>query len=318
MHKYHQLSQEERYTITALLRSHKSQAFIARKLKRSPSTISREHERNRKPSDHIYRAEAAHSYAVARRRRAHRGSRFSKKEIQLVIRCLKMNWSPEQISNKLRIRKKLYISHETIYKFVLRDKKKGGTLYKHLRVVPKLRRKRYNSHDSRGILRGKRHISKRPKCVEKRRVLGHWEGDTMIGTDLHHCLLTLVERKSGYLVIRKLRARTEGAVTRAAAKVLRKERRRIKTITLDNGSEFHNYKELEKRFPVKFYFATPYHSWERGTNENTNGLIRQYFPRGTCMRKINQWKCDQIANKLNTRPRKRHDYRTPKEVYYGN
>ena len=125
-----------------------------------------------------------------------------KKEIQLVIRCLKMNWSPEQISNKLRIRKKLYISHETIYKFVLRDKKKGGTLYKHLRIIPRLRRKRYNSHDSRGILRGKRHISIRPKCVEKRRVLGHWEGDTMIGTDLSLLLVNPCGKKiriSGYL-----------------------------------------------------------------------------------------------------------------------
>jgi IS30 family transposase len=318
MRKYHQLSQEERYTITGLLRSHKSRAFIARELKRSPSTITRELGRNRKPSDHIYRAEAAHSYAVARRRRAHRGSRFTKKQLRLVIRLLKQNWSPEQISNILWMKKKMYISHETIYKLILQDKKKGGNLFTHLRIVPKLRRKRYNSHDSRGILRGKRHISKRPKSVERRKVFGHWEGDTMIGKDLHHCLLTMVERKSGYVVIRKLRTRTEAAVTKAAAKVLRRERGRIKTITLDNGSEFHNYKELERRFSVKFYFATPYHSWERGTNENTNGLIRQYLPRGTCMRKISQLHCDRIAFKLNTRPRKRHEYRTPKEVYYGN
>jgi transposase, IS30 family len=318
MSKYHQLSQEERYTITGLLRSHKSRAFIARELKRSPSTISRELGRNRKPSDHIYRAEAAHSYAVARRRRAHRGSRFTKKQLQLVIRLLKQNWSPEQISNILWKKKKIHISHETIYKLILQDKKKGGNLFHHLRIMPKLRRKRYNSHDSRGILRGKRHISKRPKSAERRKVLGHWEGDTMIGKDLHHCLLTLVERKSGYVVIRKLRTRTEAAVTKAAAKVLRREKGRIKTITLDNGSEFHNYKELERRFSVKFYFATPYHSWERGTNENTNGLIRQYLPRGTCMRKISQLHCDRIAFKLNTRPRKRHEYRTPKEVYYDN
>jgi IS30 family transposase len=318
MRKYHQLSQEERYTITGLLRSHKSRAFIARELKRSPSTISRELGRNRKPSDHIYRAEVAHSYAVARRRRAHRGSRFTKKQLRLVIRLLKQNWSPEQISNILWKKKKIHISHETIYKFILQDKKKGGNLYNHLRIMPKLRRKRYNSHDFRGILRGKRHISKRPKSVERRKVLGHWEGDTMIGKDFHHSLLTLVERKSGYVVIRKLRTRTEAAVTKAATKVLRRERGRIKTITLDNGSEFHNYKELERRFSVKFYFATPYHSWERGTNENTNGLIRQYIPKGTCMRNVSQLNCDRIAIKLNTRPRKRHEYRTPKEVYYGN
>jgi transposase, IS30 family len=176
MRKYHQLSQEERYTITGLLRSHKSRAYIARELKRSPSTITRELVRNRKPSDHIYRAEVAHSYATARRRRAHRGSRSTKKQLRLVIRLLKQNWSPEQISNVLWKKKKLQISHETIYKFILQDKKKGGILYNHLRIMPKLRRKRYNSHDFRGILRGKRHISKRPKNVERRKVFAHWEG----------------------------------------------------------------------------------------------------------------------------------------------
>jgi IS30 family transposase len=317
MRKYHQLSQQERYTITAYLRSHKSQAFVARKLKRSRSTISRELKRNRKPFDNKYRAETAHSYAVARRRRVHRGSRFTNTQMDMVIRLLRKNWSPEQISNILRMKKRLHISHETIYKFILQDKKKGGVLYHHLRIVTKPYRKRYNSHDFRGILRGKRHISKRPKGVEGRKTFGHWEGDTMIGKDLHHGLLTIVERKSGYLVIRKLKTRTEHAVTKAAATVLRREKRRVKTVTLDNGSEFHNYKELERRFHVKFYFASPYHSWERGTNENTNGLIRQYLPKGTCMRKVTQLRCDQIAHKLNTRPRKRHNYKTPFEVYYG-
>lgn len=317
MCKYHQLSQQERYTLTALLKSHKSRAQIARVLQRARSTITRELERNRKPSDHIYRAEAAHSYAVARRRRVHRGSRFSNKQMKPVIRLLKKNWSPEQVSNILKQKKILNISHETIYKFVLKDKEKGGDLFRHLRIMPKLRRKRYNSHDFRGILRGKRHISKRPKSVEKRKVLGHWEGDTMIGTDLHHCLLTMVERKSGFVVIRKMKSRTEGAVTKSAVKVLKKYETRFTTITFDNGSEFHNYKELERRFYVRCYFATPYHSWERGTNENTNGLIRQYIPRGTCMRKVSQVQCDRIAFNLNTRPRKRHGFQTPQEVYDG-
>lgn len=317
MSKYHQLSQEERYTLTALLRSHHSHADVARELKRSPSTISRELARNRKPSDRKYRAEPAHSYAIARRRRAHRGSHFSQKQMIKVVRLLKKKWSPEQVSNILRQRKILSISHETIYKFVLLDKKKGGNLYRHLRIMPKNKRKRYNSHDSRGILLGKRPISKRPKYVEKRKALGHWEGDTMIGKDLHHCLLTLVERKSGHVIIRKMKSRTEAAFTRAAKKVLKKNKSRFKTITFDNGTEFHNYKELERRFHVTCYFATPYRSWERGTNENTNGLIRQYIPRGTCMKKLSQVQCDRIAFKLNSRPRKRHGYRTPNQVYYA-
>ncbi len=156
MRKYHQLSQEERYTLTAMLRSHKSCADAARELKRSRSTISRELARNRKPSDRKYRAEPAHSYAIARRRRVHRGSHFSHKQLIPVVRLLKRKWSPEQISNILKQKRILSISHETIYKLVLIDKIKGGNLYSHLRIMPKTNRKRYNSHDSRGILLGKR------------------------------------------------------------------------------------------------------------------------------------------------------------------
>jgi transposase, IS30 family len=317
MCNYQQLSQEERYTITALLRSHSSKAEIARFLKRSPSTIYRELSRNRSTHDNDYRAEVAHSYATARRRRSRRGSHFTLEQMQMVIVLLKEKWSPEQISNVLALEKKLFISHETIYQFILKDKKMDGSLFRHLRIMPKLRRKRYNSHDSRGILPGKRYIANRPKYIDSRKTFGHWECDTVIGSDRHHCILTLVERKSGLVIIRKLQSRTESAVTRAAIAVLNKHHSRIKSITFDNGSEFHGYKKLEERFPVTCYFANPYHSWERGTNENTNGLVRQYIPKGTCMRKLTQVKCDWIASKLNCRPRKRHGYKSPQEVFYG-
>jgi IS30 family transposase len=318
MNQYRQLSQEERYTITAFRVSRRPAADVARALNRCPSTISREVARNRCTSDCSYRAEVAHSYATARRRRERRGFRHTAEQWEQVIALLKEKWSPEQIANHLRLHGSFTISHETIYRYILEDKKRGGTLFRHLRIMPKVRRKRYNSRDSRGILPGKRHISARPVSVETRKKFGHWEADTMVGRDLHHCVLTLVERKSGFAIIRKMPARTAAAVTEAALPVIRKLKADFRSLTLDNGTEFHGYKELEDRFPLKCYFATPYHSWERGSCENLNGLIRQYIPKGASMAPLTQQQCDLIAGKLNSRPRKRHAYRTPGEVYREN
>ena len=315
MSSYRQLSQEERYRITGLLISRRTDADIARALGRSQSTISRELARNRGNCDGAYRADLAHSYATARRRRERRGFHLTADQWEQVTTLLKEKWSPEQISNCLKMYGNFTVSHETIYRYILNDKKHGGTLFTHLRIMPKVRKKRYNTRDSRGILPGKRHISTRPPEVETRKQIGHWEGDTVIGRDLHHCILTLVERKSGLVVIRKMSSRTADSVTLAALPAIREHQANFKTLTLDNGTEFHDYKVLENYFPLKCYFATPYHSWERGSNENLNGLIRQYLPKGTCMSGVTQAHCDYIAFKLNSRPRKRHGFRTPQEVY---
>lgn len=315
--KYHQLTQEERYRITALLRVGYSQAEIAAELGRARSTISRELKRNVTRHDGHYRAEKAQQYSVARRRRERRRSWFSCEQMAEVDRLLVRKWSPEQIADDLRKRDICTISHETIYRYILRDKKRGGTLYTHMRIMSKKVRKRYNSKDSRGVLAGKRHISERPFEAEKRLQIGHWEGDTVIGSDKHACILTMVDRFSGYAIIKKLKARTAEQATRAAALVIAEQAGKIKTITLDNGTEFHSYAQLERDFPVTCYFATPYHSWERGSNENLNGLIRQYLPKGTCMKRLTQKECDWIANELNTRPRKRYGFRTPAEMYHA-
>jgi IS30 family transposase len=312
---YQQLSQQERYIITACSISHLSKAETARRLGRSASTISRELARNRRTSDRRYRADEANEKAVARRKEARRGFRHSKEQWVVVMRLIAEKWSPEQICGILKVHGSFSISHQTIYKRITVDKQEGGELYKQLRIMPKARRKRYKSHDSRGILPGKRHISTRPAVVETRKQLGHWEGDTVIGADLHHSILTLVERTSGFAIIKKLSSRTTAEVIKAAISALREHEGKFKTITLDNGTEFHDYKTLEAHFPVQCYFATPYHSWERGSNENLNGLIRQYLPKGVSMRGVTQADCDQIAFKLNSRPRKRHGYKTPAEVY---
>jgi IS30 family transposase len=210
----------------------------------------------------------------------------------------------------------LAISHETIYRYVWADKRAGGQLWTHLRGARKQRRKRYGRYDSRGRLAGKRPITRRPAVVEGRTQVGHWEVDTLLGAGpAGPCALSLVERKTGYLVLGKLRQRVAEEVKRRARRLIRAQPRPVRTITADNGTEFHEYGALERATAVRFYFATPHHAWERGTNENTNGLLRQYLPKRASMAHLTQQDCNRIATKLNRRPRKRLGYRTPEECY---
>ena len=316
MRTYRQLTSEERYALSALRKQGCSQAEIARTLGRDRSTISREVRRNSKDrTGRVYRAGLADDYARWRRSRSRRNQRVSVEDWAVVVALLNQEWSPEQISGRLRKRGRLRISHETIYRFVWADRRLGGCLYRHLRGAQKKRRKRYGRYDSRGRLAGKRHISERPPGAENRSRFGHLEGDTVLGSSDKHCILTLVDRKSGYTMIGKLKARTVEATNCSALELISTAPRRIHTVTLDNGTEFHGYKDLEAATGVQFFFATPHHSWERGTNENTNGLIRQYLPKKKSMAHLSQADCDRIADRLNNRPRKRLNYRTPKECH---
>jgi transposase, IS30 family len=315
---YRQLNGEERSALAALRSVGLSKAEIARELGRQRSTVGRELKRNAAPHDGRYRATRAEERAVARRKRSRRNSQFGRVEMERVEELLKEEWSPEQVSGHLERTRELAISHETIYRHVWRDLKAGGTLHTHLRSARKQCRKRYGRYDSRGRLAGKRMIGERPASVERRRRTGHWEIDTMMGESLGEssdCILTLVERKSGYVLIGKLSARTAAEANRALLELMARHPGRVATITADNGTEFHWYGKVEEVSPVKFYFATPHHSWERGTNENTNGLIRQYLPKGQTMAKVTQSQCDLIAEQLNNRPRKRHGYKTPNQCF---
>jgi IS30 family transposase len=231
-----------------------------------------------------------------------------------MVAHLKQEWSPEQISGRLARSGELRISHATIYRYIWEGRRQGGLLHLHLRGARKKRRKRYGRYDSRGRLAGKRMISERPAGAENRSRVGHLEGDTVLGTD-KHALLTLVDRKTGYVMIGKLRARTVEATNRRAIDLINNAARRTRSVTVDNGTEFHGYKAIEAATGADFFFATPHHSWERGTNENTNGLIRQYAPKRTSLAHLTQAECDSIAEKLNSRPRKRLGYRTPAECY---
>ena len=316
--KYRQLNAEEREVLAALRSAGWSQAEIARHLGRHRSTVWRELKRNCAPYDGWYRSKRAHQRAHARRYRSRRNSQFARADWARIEELLKEEWSPEQVAGYLGRRQELSISHETIYRHVWQDLRAGGTLHRHLRGARKQCRKRYGRYDSRGRLAGKRMIGERPPTVDLRRRVGHWEIDTVMGESLGEssdCILTLVERKTGYLMIGKLAARTAAEANRALLELMARHPGRVRTITADNGTEFHWYAQIEAVTPVRFYFATPHHSWERGTNENTNGLIRQYLPKGQSMAGVTQSQCDTIAEQLNQRPRKRHAYKTPNQCF---
>lgn len=312
---YHQLTQEERYLISSGVRLKRSRRELAKLLGRSPSTLSRELRRNATAHDGLYRAAKAHSYALARRRRSRRSPQFSHQVLSQVDAAIRQRWSPEQIVGRFRAKGQIVPSHETIYRRLRGDKHLGGSLWRFTRILSKMGRKRYRSRPARGVLLGKRHISERPAIVQSRGRFGDWEADTVMGTGSSHCLLTMVERRSGFTLIRKLKARTMTQVTHAASQAIARMRGRFRTLTFDNGTEFHDYETLERLFGVTCYFATPYHSWERGANENLNGLLRQYLPKGQCLRWVSQTQCDQIAKQLNARPRKRHNFTTPRDVF---
>lgn len=312
---YHQITPAERYTLATLRKQVPalSNAAISRLMGRHRSTIGREIARNSTPYDGAYRPSRAHEQANGRRSRSRRNSRFSAADWKLVVGLLRERLSPDQISGRLRLECRLEISHESIYRFIRRDKKRGGQLFRLLRLPAKWR-KRNNGPERRGILRGKRHISERPPAVETREEFGHWEMDTIVSSNDRHCVLSLVERATGCVLLGKLRSRSVAATNRRVIRLIRRHRHLFKTVTVDNGTEFHGYREIERATGIAFYFATPYRSWERATNENTNGLLRQYIPKGRSMKRLTQAGCAEIALRLNNRPRKRHRYFSPIEV----
>lgn len=312
--RYRQLTSEERYALSTLRKQGFSAASIGKALGRHRSTIVREVARNAR-NDGGYRPSTADDLARWRRSRSRRNQRFGATQWALVQRGLEQHWSPEQISGRYRRRRILGISHETIYRYIWRDWFYGGTLHRYLRGARKQLRKRYGRYDSRGRLAGKRMIQDRPIGAENRSRVGHLEGDTIIGGLDRHCVLTLVDRKTGYVLIGKLSARNVEEANQQAIALIRNAPRRTMTMTVDNGTEFHGYRALEQATGIRVYFATPHHAWERGTSENTNGLIRQYLPKRVSMAKVTQQDCARIANVLNNRPRKRLGFLTPTEVY---
>ncbi len=290
-------------------------AEMAKHLGRHPSTLYREVKRNRSAHDDRYRASHSVEKASGRKRRSRRNWLYGPTEFEPVESLIRQRFSPEQIVGRRKLEGQDIMSHETIYRWIWQDKRCGGTLWKNLRGSRKQRRKRYGQYDSRGRLTGKKPIEQRPAVVANRERIGDWEIDTVHGRG-KACVVTVVERKTGLLRMGPIHRATKEQTLDRTVKLLWAERQRVKTITADNGTEFHNYRELESILDTRVYFATPHHAWERGTNENTNGLIRQYLPKGTNLSHITQQQCDRIAEQLNNRPRLRLGFKTPNESYY--
>lgn len=312
---YTHLTREERYQIHALLRQNVTAAVIAAQLQRSASTISRELKRNAGAKG--YTPARAHERASGRQKKRRNARQCSAQQWRQVDNYLRLELSPEQVSGRLRLEAVLSISHECIYQHIYDDKRRGGDLIKHLRCQ-KTRRKRYGSgQERRGTLKDRVCIEQRPAIVETRSRIGDWEGDTVIGKGHQGVLVTLVERKSRYTLARQLDSRHSALVTEAVIELLRPHKAWCETITFDNGKEFAEHAFIAASLGADVYFAHPYHSWERGLNENTNGLLRQYFPKCTNLRRVSQCDVDDALYRLNHRPRKCLNYRTPHEVFMG-
>ncbi|MEI8301410.1 MAG: IS30 family transposase [Chlamydiota bacterium] len=310
---YKRLAREQRYLIEIDLKSGLSIRTIAHRLKISPSTVSREVNRN--SGKRGYRHNQAQSKANLRKTSKIRQRKLTASLLRKVNALIKEDMSPKQISGRLKLLEDIDISHETIYRHIWEDKKQGGSLYFHLRRKAKKYNKRSTSSAGRGKIPNRVDISKRPKIVEKKKQIGHFEGDLIVGKDHKGAILTLVERATKVSFLFKLKNKEAKAVTKGIIKILKRFKGIIKTITFDNGKEFSLHEKVSKSLGIKCYFATPYHSWERGLNEHHNGLIRQYIPKKTDFSLVTKKYLIKIQNKLNNRPREVLGFKTPREVF---
>ena len=313
MKHYSQLTLEQRYIIYSMLKIGLTQSKIAEVIGIHKSTVSRELKRNR--GGRGYRPKQADAFAKERHQAKVR-PQIDGNAWVFIERLICKEWSPEQISGWMKQNMKISISHEWIYQYVLKNKLAGGSLYLHLRCKQK-RKKRYGSYDRRGYLKNRVSIDDRPDIVEARSRVGDWEADTIIGKAHKQAIVSLTERKSGLALIYKVGRRTKGNTEGAIKRLLGSISDQVLTITSDNGKEFANHEQIAKRLKCDFYFAHPYSSYERGTNENTNGLIRQYFPKNRDFRTITDSEIIRAMKRLNNRPRKRLGYKTPNEVFFG-
>lgn len=310
---YHHMTQEIRSQIYAL----KSTGIALRKIGRivgyDASAISREIKRN--TGGRGYRYKQADAMAKERRTKASRTPKKLTPELVSIIEDrLQEDWSPDQIAGRLKEQGRTSISHELIYQHIWKDKRTGGTLYKHLRHHGKKYNKRSSGKAGRGCIPNRVDIDERPAIVEVKSRIGDWEGDTIIGAKHQGAIVSYVDRCSKFTVLKKIDRKTADLVAMATIEQFRQKSLPVRTITYDNGKEFSDHGEISKALNINCYFAKPYHSWERGLNEHTNGLVRQYLPKSTDFTQVSDQTVQGIAERLNHRPRKSLHYKTPMEV----
>jgi IS30 family transposase len=315
MRHYTQLTTVQRYQISALRKEGLSQQAIAINIGVHPSTISRELKRN--TGLRGYRPKQAQDKAMLRQREKPKAIRLGTEQIGYIRKKIREEWSPEQVSATMAQAGIDSVSHETIYRYLQTERSEGGTLYTHLRHKSRKYRKRYGSTDRRGRIRNRISIDERPAIVDQRSRIGDFEIDTVIGKNHKQALVTIVDRYSKLTLIKKVTHKRADMVGSAAIELLSPIQHWVHTITADNGKEFAAHETIADAINADVYFAHPYASWERGTNENTNGLIRQYFPKGTRFEEITEEQIKAVQEKLNRRPRKTLGFKTPYEVFFG-
>lgn len=323
---YTQLNKEERIQIEALWKAGHGKKDIGRRLHRSTTTITKELERNGDASSGWYKASQANRFCLERRAQVNQeihGKLLAGSSMEKYVEAkLRSHWSPEQIAGRFNAEQKKRgvkprLSHETIYLFIYKKRKDLIPFLRHSKHRRYRRRNGTKQREMRREEAKKRRIDTRPKEIESRKTLGNWEGDTIVGKEKTEKILTHVERKSRFTCGDKIKRATAEAVHLATTKRMKRfPKRKRKTSTYDNGSEFSEYAKTERETKIKIYFAYPYHSWERGTNENTNGLLREFFPKGSPFKDVTQRDVDRAVKFLNTRPRKCLSFLTPEEVFF--
>jgi len=311
------LTQQQRYHIEAYKRAGYSNKKIAMELGVHPSSIGRELKRNSSPVWERYGASSAHEMASLRKSvNSSVPIKLKKDVLVLIDKYLMLDWSPEQVSATLKNKYEIGISFVTIYDYVYANKSQGGTLHTHLRFYNKKRRVKYGTRCSNG-LKNRVSISKRPDIVEDKKRLGDFEMDTIIGKGKQGAITTIVDRASAYLKISIPTTKRAKDIEAEALRLLSPFKEMTHTITSDNGLEFANHENISKALDCDYYFCHPYSSWERGLNEYTNGLIRQYIPKGSSFANLTTADIQEIEDKINHRPRKHLGWKTPHEVFYG-
>lgn len=311
---YHHVTREQRSQIYVLKAIPTPQNKIAEMIGVSPSSVCRELKRN--TGQRGYRFKQADDMSRKRRSTISKiPKKMNSELIALIEEKLDLDWSPEQISGRLK-REECFISHESIYRHIREDKKCGGDLYKKLRRKGKKYNKRVSGKAGRGCIPNRVDIENRPAVVEEKSRIGDWEGDTIIGAEHQGAILSYVDRSSKFTILSKVANKTAELVLHASVEQFQAHGLPVLTITYDNGKEFSHHEKIAQALNTQCYFAKPYHSWERGLNEHTNGLVRQYLPKKTSFKDVTHEQLQSIADKLNHRPRKCLNYLTPFEFLH--
>ena len=311
--EYTQLTKEERYHLYTMRNQHLSFREIAKGMGRSHTTLSREVARN--TGQKGYRYQQAHHKAGQRHTEKPKAVKLTEAVMAYIHEKLQAWWSPEQICGRLGLEQGVSLSPETIYRMVLNDQQQGGQLYRHLRHQAKPYRKRYGSKEYRGRIPGRVDIAERPTVVDTRARVGDWEADLVIGRGQQGAIVTLAERRSRLYLALPILRKTADLTTRAITSLLAAFKDWTHTITYDNGREFNGHATIAKALACQGFFARPYHSWERGVNENSNGLLRQYFPKKMPLDTVSTEAVTAAVEAMNHRPRKCLGFHTPWEVF---